>query len=118
MQILKSASVRTSLLVCTALTFMHSPGSAQDAQAGLGLAREHCARCHAITASDESIHKSAPPFREVVTRYPPSNLIEALVEGIATGHPDMPEFEFTPVQASDLIAHLETLLPSDTRNAD
>ncbi|NNE21763.1 MAG: cytochrome c [Rhizobiales bacterium] len=91
------------------LSALASPASAQDADAGQGIARENCARCHAITKTDASTHKQAPPFRQVVTRYPPASLAEALAEGISTGHPDMPEFVFTAEQTSDLIAYLETL---------
>ena len=52
----------------------------------------------------------APPFREVVTRYPPDSLGEALVEGIVTGHNEMPEFVFTADQASEIIAYLDSLV--------
>ena len=53
--------------------------------------------------------KIAPPFRELHLRYPIENLREALVEGIITGHPTMPEFRLDPGQASDVIAYLQTL---------
>ena len=86
-----------------------APANAQDINAGQGVARDNCARCHAITRTDESAHKEAPPFRDVVTRYPPASLAEALAEGISTGHPDMPEFVFSADQVSDLIAYLEKL---------
>ena len=83
--------------------------SAQDASTGQGIAQEQCARCHAVAKTDTSTHEQAPSFRQVVTRYPPASLAEALAEGIATGHPDMPEFVFSADQISDLIAYLETL---------
>ena len=51
----------------------------------------------------------APPFREVVTRYPPESLGEALVEGIVTGHNEMPEFVFEADQATEIIAYLDSL---------
>ena len=86
-----------------------APAGAQDAGAGQGIARENCVRCHAITKTDVSTLKEAPPFRDVVTRYPPASLAESLAEGISTGHPDMPEFVFPVDQIGDLIAYLETL---------
>ena len=41
--------------------------------------------------------------------YPVDNLQEALVEGIRTGHANMPEFRLDPGQASDVIAYLKAL---------
>ena len=38
----------------------------------------------------------APPFRDVVKKYDPDALEEALAEGIVTGHNNMPEFAFEP----------------------
>jgi mono/diheme cytochrome c family protein len=40
--------------------------------------------------------------------------MEALVEGIATGHSEMPEFQFTPVDASAIVAYLKSLEEADT----
>jgi mono/diheme cytochrome c family protein len=78
---------------------------------GRALLEANCARCHAISANDESKHKSAPPFRTVVTRYPPDNLAEALAEGIISGHPDMPEFVFEPDEVGAIVSYLASLQP-------
>ena len=86
-----------------------APVNATDVTAGMELAKKHCARCHAIAPGETSGHKQAPAFTEVVTRYPPSDLAEALAEGIVTGHPDMPEFVFPPEQIEALIVYLESL---------
>lgn len=90
--------------------------SAQLAQAdaiekGRGLLTENCARCHAIGAEGASPHKEAPPFRVVVTRYPPDNLAEALAEGLVSGHPDMPEFVFEVEEVGAITAYLNSLEP-------
>ena len=77
--------------------------------AGHDLLRRNCARCHAIDASSSSPEPKAPPFREVVTRYDPSALEEALAEGIVTGHDKMPEFVFEPEQIAAIIAYLGSL---------
>ena len=76
---------------------------------GHQILRENCARCHAIDATGQSPNPASPPFRDVVKKYPPEALEEALAEGIVTGHNDMPEFEFEPDQVSAIIAYLETL---------
>jgi len=80
---------------------------------GKTLMQANCARCHAIGAEDASTHKEAPPFRVVVTKYPPENLAEALAEGISSGHPDMPEFVFEPDDVEAIIAYLSSLTPSE-----
>jgi mono/diheme cytochrome c family protein len=78
---------------------------------GHAIIEHNCARCHAITMEDSSHHEEAPPFRVVVTRYPPEDLAEALAEGIVSGHPDMPEFVFQPDEIEAILAYLGTLMP-------
>jgi len=82
---------------------------ADDIAAGRKLVEDNCSRCHAIGETGESPLAKAPPFREVVTRYPPESLGEALVEGIVTGHNEMPEFVFSADQATEIIAYLDSL---------
>ena len=77
---------------------------ADDIAAGRKLVEANCSRCHAIGETGDSPLAKAPPFREVVTRYPPESLGEALVEGIVTGHNEMPEFVFEADQADSLKA--------------
>ncbi|WP_424956906.1 c-type cytochrome [Hyphomicrobium sp. 1Nfss2.1] len=81
---------------------------------GRALLEANCARCHAIGLEGESKHKEAPPFRVVVTRYPPDNLAEALAEGLISGHPDMPEFVFEPDQVEAIVAYLNDLRAQGT----
>jgi mono/diheme cytochrome c family protein len=76
---------------------------------GKAIAEEKCARCHGIGLEDQSTHKSAPPFRDVVRRYPIDNLAEALAEGIVSGHPDMPVFVFEPADIEAFLAYLDHL---------
>jgi mono/diheme cytochrome c family protein len=85
---------------------------AQAAADGRAILEDKCARCHAIGKDDTSRHAQAPPFREVVTRYPPEDLAEALAEGIVSGHPDMPEFVFQPNEIEAIITYLGTLTPA------
>jgi mono/diheme cytochrome c family protein len=76
---------------------------------GHTLLRTHCARCHAIDAEGASPEPKAPPFRDVVKRYNPSALEEALAEGIVTAHEAMPVLSFEAEQVSAIIAYLNTL---------
>ena len=76
---------------------------------GQALVEENCARCHAIGRDDKSPHEKAPPFRDVVEIYPSENLAEALAEGIVSGHPDMPVFQFEPPQIEAFLGYLNSL---------
>lgn len=92
------------------LVFASSMSRADDIAAGKKLVEDNCSRCHAIGVTGNSPLAKAPPFREVVTRYPPESLGEALVEGIVTGHNEMPEFVFEADQAMEIIAYLDSLI--------
>lgn len=92
---------------CADAPQMASPAS--PVARGEAMARRLCAGCHAIGASDRSRHAGAPPFRALSESYPVSDLAEALVEGLMTGHPDMPEYQFSPEAADDFIAYLESI---------
>lgn len=76
---------------------------------GRTLVEQYCADCHAIGLAGDSPHQAAPPFRTLHERYDVEWLTEALVEGLVTGHPDMPEFEFDPIQAAAIVAYLQWL---------
>lgn len=78
---------------------------------GRELVETYCAACHNIEVDGDSPHDQAPPFRELHERYELEWLEEGLVEGLVSGHPDMPEFEFDPDQAQSIIAYLKTLTP-------
>lgn len=92
-----------------ALLAVAAPAHADGVADGHGLLELYCSDCHAIEKSGESPHPDAPPFRELHLRYDVEDLSEALVEGLVTGHPDMPEFEFDPMQAEAIIAYLKSL---------
>lgn len=101
-----------ALLVLTPLA-----AHADDAQIrrGYALANYYCKDCHAIGQTGQSPNPLSPPFRELNQRYDVSLLAEALVEGIVVGHPSMPEFEFDPDQAEDIIAYIKSLDLSDNK---
>ena len=105
----RAAGVLGALLAC------FSAGSSFAGEANLAYGRElveaNCARCHATGLDDESAHPEAPAFRTLTERYPLDALEEAFVEGITTGHPDMPEFVASPEQIGAIISYLDTLQP-------
>lgn len=98
-------------LVLLAALALPYPALAQDAlvREGQVLVEGYCADCHAIGLAGDSPHPEAPPFRTLHERYAVDWLSEALVEGLVTGHPDMPEFEFDPIQAASIVAYLQWL---------
>ena len=69
----------------------------------------YCADCHATGRTGESKLPIAPKFRDLHKRYDVELLEEALVEGIVTAHPTMPEFEFDPDQAEAIVRYLKSL---------
>lgn len=112
------------LLAAITLTLvLPEAGSAEEPAVARGrhFAETHCAACHAIGRFGESPLAIAPPFRTLHQRYPVEHLAEALAEGIATGHPTMPQFQLEPDQINDFIRYLKTLeeagvLPSAPRS--
>ena len=83
--------------------------SVQPTAHGKELVELNCSPCHAIGPQGDSPHADAPPFRELGQRYPIEALEEAFVEGIETGHPDMPSFVAAPDQIADIIAYIESV---------
>ena len=94
-----------ALLVAAALA--GTPGN--PVLAGRALLEKNCARCHAIGTEGASPLAIAPPFRTLHERYDVDGLAEALAEGIVTGHPNMPQFTFTPEEIDGILAYLESL---------
>ena len=103
---------RWAMAACIATAFVVTGcARAEDPEVKLGLelVTTYCADCHAIGATGESPFEPAPHFRDLHLRYDVELLSEALVEGIVTAHPDMPEFEFDPDQAAAIVAYLKSL---------
>ena len=82
---------------------------------GKMLAEKYCVRCHAVDRDDKSTLLIAPPFRTFASKWPLESLEEALAEGIITGHPGMPVFQFEPDQIAALMEHLHEISQKDPR---
>jgi len=85
------------------------PGEINPAIEGRALAEKLCARCHAVGRDDASPLRLAPPFRTLASKWPLESLEEALAEGIVTGHPEMPVFQFEPAQIVAFIEYLHEI---------
>lgn len=94
------------------LTSVAASAADSDTAKGKALLDANCARCHATGPDGASKHEKAPPFREVVTRYPLEDLEESLAEGIMSGHPDMPEISFKTDEIAAILGYLEQLKPN------
>ncbi len=113
--------IPAALLAALAMSMSMSismPAAAAEAQDedpfiayGKALVEANCAACHGIATADESHHPDAPPFRTLWERYPIDALEESFVEGIATGHPDMPQFTATPEQIAAILDYIASLQP-------
>ena len=105
-----TVSIRVATAALAVAVCSQVPAHAENLKAkGEALLTKQCVRCHAIGPTGESAHKEAPPFRQVVTRYPLDDLAEGLAEGLSTGHPDMPEFIFSPGEIDGILAYLQDL---------
>jgi cytochrome c len=105
-------NVRRSPLIVIIGLLLPGVAAAQTSpseQRGSTFVIANCGGCPATDKVSASRLPIAPPFRDLHLRYPIENLREALVEGIVTGHPAMPEFRLDIGQASDVIALLQTL---------
>ncbi len=85
------------------------PSAANGIQSGEDIVQSECSACHAIGLTGNSPNPKSPPFRVIARKYPPENLMEALVEGIVTGHNEMPEFIFEPDEAHSIVEYLNSL---------
>jgi mono/diheme cytochrome c family protein len=82
-------------------------------EAGRMLAEQKCSACHAVGGAALSPVAQAPAFASLAGQYDASALATVLTESIATGHPSMPRWMFSPAEASDLLAYIRSLRSDD-----
>ena len=99
------------LVVVTGVLFQNAQGRADEQNIKLGgqLVLDKCSQCHAVGTDDTARHPEAPNFRDLSRNYPVEHLAEALAEGIITGHPDMPAFEFEAERVDQIIDYLRSI---------
>lgn len=79
-----------------------------DARAGLRIAREVCASCHAVEArQDRSPHPQAPPFERVARV--PGMTTAALTVAMRTSHKTMPNIMLGDRELRDVTAYITSL---------
>jgi len=97
------------MMLCLVQPGIAAAQMSPSAQRGLTFVRANCSNCHATEKTGASRLGLAPPLRDLHLRYPVESLRESLIEGIRTGHQNMPEFRLDPGQAADVIAYLKIL---------
>jgi len=107
--IVRNVVAAAALAAAFGATAAQAQSLSPSEQRGQTFMLTNCSRCHAVGKVGDSPLSIAPPFRTLHTKYPVDSLQEALVEGIITGHPTMPEFRLDPGQARDVISYLKTL---------
>ncbi len=112
-RVMRASRVSAAALIFTGTFWLSGfaamAAGSDDIVAGRALVETHCSRCHSTADAGESPLAAAPRFRDLYLRYDVELLGEALVEGIATAHPDMPQFQFEPFEAEAIIAYLKSL---------
>ena len=73
---------------------------------GHALAKEACAKCHAIEGPGPSPLKDVPVFSRLLQDFPGRNLDELLAEGLMAPHRPMPMFLANPEDVDNLLAYL------------
>lgn len=81
---------------------------AEEIATGHDIAEDQCSRCHGL-GREEARRTDAPPLRHVLSEYDSEALKESFRDGIKVGHPDMPEFEFSPMEVDFLLSYLVSI---------
>lgn len=105
-----------AVAVLAACAVAPEPESLPVSDAGMSgeeIAAQMCSGCHATARSGSSPHPDAIPFRNLSSLYPVYAIEEALAEGIAVGHPDMPPFQMDPDEIEALLRYIESIQVKD-----
>lgn len=98
-----------AVLAMTACTTTPAPEYSGDPVAGLDVAQNLCASCHAIGREGASPNAGAPPLRYILSKYDADRLVEDLEESVSISHLRMPTFYFGEHHAADVVAYLQTI---------
>jgi mono/diheme cytochrome c family protein len=96
-------------LIALGLVFAGAALAQEPAQRGRALLDEHCASCHAVGKTGGSPRATAPAFRTLSRSFDLDEFPQKLQNGLASGHPDMPEFKFSEDDARAVTAYLRSI---------
>src|SRR3954469_11495212 len=102
-------AIAAAIILVSALASLHAQAQeAGDPRAGLALAREVCASCHAILAGEtQSPNARAPSFEAIA--HTPGMTGTALSVALRTSHETMPNLMFEADELQNLIAYILSL---------
>lgn len=83
--------------------------TSEQIEAGRLIVELQCVSCHAVRSGDLSKNLVAPPLRTLAERYPVTGLPEAFAQGVLVGHPNMPNFRFSPQQIAEILAYVQSI---------
>ncbi|MCB9963177.1 MAG: cytochrome c, partial [Hyphomonas sp.] len=58
---------------------------------------------------EDARRPDAPPLRHLLAEYDPEALKDDFREGVKVGHPDMPQFEFSPMETDMLLSYISSI---------
>jgi mono/diheme cytochrome c family protein len=102
-------TIAAAIILGSAVASRHAQAQAAgDPQAGLALAREVCASCHAVLAGEtQSPNARAPSFEAIA--HTPGMTSTALTVALRTSHQTMPNLMFEADELQNLIAYVLSL---------
>ncbi|MCO4055814.1 MAG: cytochrome c [Bosea sp.] len=86
-----------------------NPNNRESVRIGREVARQHCARCHAIGRTGLSPNPQAPRFPLIAERYPGNSPAPDLIDGVVVRHPGMPEFRLDEDATDGLVAYIRRI---------
>jgi cytochrome c len=98
-----------ALLIASSLLFAAAALAQEPAQRGRALLEDHCESCHAVGKTGDSPRPAAPAFRTLSRSFDLDEFTQKLQRGLASGHPDMPEFKFSEDDARAVTAYLRSI---------
>jgi mono/diheme cytochrome c family protein len=98
-----------ALLIASGLVLAGAALAQEPAQRGRAVLEDHCESCHAIGKTGASPHPTAPAFRTLCRSFDLDEFTQKLQSGLASGHPDMPEFKFSEDDARAVTAYLRSI---------
>lgn len=102
--------VLIAVLVLCVPAASFAAGSSKLTARGKAILLEKCGRCHAVEAVGQSPLKIAPPMRDIYPRFPPRELQEELLEGMASRHKEMPQIQFSQEDVAAIMDYLYELV--------
>jgi mono/diheme cytochrome c family protein len=85
---------------------VHAADPSALAARGKAILDTNCGRCHAIEAAGDSPLETAPPMRDIYTKFPARELEEELKEGKVSRHREMPQIAFSDEDVEAILAYL------------